>query len=232
MLVIGHRGAKGLYPENTLGSVQKAIEIGVDMVEVDVHVCQSGEVVVIHDAKVDRTTNGHGYVIRKSLDQLKQLDAGQGEPVPTLREVLDLIDRRIAINIELKGKQTLGPVLKIVNEYIQTKNWDVEHFILSTFMRKKLKRLSRVQSTLQIGALLAYRPWGFIQFAESLSAYSVHLNLRIASPRLIDSAKQKGMKVFVWTVNEPDDIVRMQEYGVDGIFSDFPDRIHTGKNLP
>src|SRR6056297_2287931 len=104
VLKIGHRGAMGYEPENTLRSFKKAIELNVDMVELDVYVCSSGELVVIHDDKVDKTTNGKGYVSEKSFDELRKLDAGMGEKIPTLQEVLDLIDKRAKVNIELKGK--------------------------------------------------------------------------------------------------------------------------------
>lgn len=224
VLVIGHRGAKGLYPENTIGSVRKAIDLGVDMVEIDVHVCATGEVVVIHDERLERTTDGTGFVRQKSLGYLKELEAGRGERIPTLRELLDAVDRRVALNVELKGHGTAGPVLKILNEYIQHHRWEPEQFVVSTFMRKKLKRLSRSHPPVPVGALLAYRPWGFIRFAREIRAYSVHLNLRLASPQLIREAQQAGMKVFVWTVNDPADIERIMGYGVDGIFTDFPDR--------
>ncbi len=225
IIAIGHRGAKGLYPENTLGSVQMAMDAGVDMVEIDVHVCATGEVVVIHDERLERTTNGTGYVRHKPLSYLKGLDAGRGEQIPTLCEVLERIDRRIAVNIELKGHGTLGPVLHTLQEFIRDRGWAPEQFIVSTFMRKKLKRLARSHPGVRIGALLAYRPWGFIAFAREIGAYSVHLNLRVASPALVREAQAAGMKVFVWTVNDPDDIARMTNLGVDGIFSDFPDRL-------
>ena len=91
MIIIGHRGAMGYEPENTLRSFQKALDLGVDMIEFDVHLCKSGELVVFHDEKVNRTTNGQGYIAQKSLEKLKELDAGQGEKIPTLEEVLDLV---------------------------------------------------------------------------------------------------------------------------------------------
>lgn len=225
LLLIGHRGAKGIYPENTLGSVQRAIDSGADMVEIDVHASADGKIVVIHDERLERTTNGTGYVSRKPLSYLKQLDAGQGEPIPTLREVLDLIDRRVAVNVELKGHGTLGPVLHILGEYVSRHGWDHDQFIVSTFTRKHLKRLAKHYPKVRIGALLAYRPWGFVPFARSIGAHSVHLNLRVTSPYLVREAQRAGLQVYVWTVNEPGDRERMREYGVDGIFTDYPDRL-------
>src|SRR5260221_725361 len=106
MLVFGHRGAMGYEPENTLRSFEKAIELGVTMIELDVFVLQDGSVVAIHDPVLNRTTNGNGIVTNKSLQEIKMLDAGKGEKIPTLQEVLDVVARRVRVNIELKGKNT------------------------------------------------------------------------------------------------------------------------------
>src|ERR1700691_2371330 len=99
MLVIAHRGASGYEPENTLASFKKALEIGVDGIELDVHLSKDGNVMVIHDSWVNRTTNGIGRVENKTLKELQKLDAGNGEKIPTLQEVLDVINRKVLINI-------------------------------------------------------------------------------------------------------------------------------------
>lgn len=224
-LKIGHRGAKGHAPENTLASIQKALDFGVDMIEVDVHVCKTGEVIVHHDYKLERTTNGTGYVRKRSLKYIKSLDAGNGEQVPTLCEVLDFIDKRADLNIEIKGKFALGPSLKTVERYVREHGWRYDQFIVSTFTRSKLKKLAKRHPRVRMGALLAYRPFGFVKFAKRIQAYSVHLNINLVSPKLVEDAKRQNLKVFVWTVNEHEDIRRLKEYGVDGMFSDYPDRL-------
>ena len=137
MLRIGHRGACGYEPENTLRSFNHAIQLGVDIVELDVHICQSGEIMVIHDIKVDRTTNGTGFVGDKTLDELKTLDAGKGEQIPTLQEVLDQINRRVKVNIELKGNSTAKPVLKLLEKYIKEAGWSYNDFLISSFNRDR-----------------------------------------------------------------------------------------------
>jgi glycerophosphoryl diester phosphodiesterase len=118
MQIIGHRGASGYEPENTLRSFQKAIDLGVEMIELDVYTCKSGELVVMHDDKVNRTTNGNGYVFNMTLTELKTLDAGKGEKVPTLVEVFDLINKKIAINVELKGEGTAESTAELIQKYI------------------------------------------------------------------------------------------------------------------
>ena len=116
MIRIGHRGAMGYEPENTLRSFKKALALKVDMIEFDVYVCKTGEVVVIHDDKVDRTTNGKGYVVQKTLQELTSLDAGKGEKIPLLEEALDCINKKVQVNIELKGEGTAEPVYKIIQK--------------------------------------------------------------------------------------------------------------------
>src|SRR3990167_11327492 len=130
MLKIGHRGACGYAPENTLKSFQRAIDLGVDMIELDVQLCKSGELVVIHDDTVNRTTDGSGFVKKIKLKNLKKLDAGEEERIPTLEEILNLVDRRVKVNIELKGPKTAKPVLKLIDEYIKTKGWNIDDFII------------------------------------------------------------------------------------------------------
>ncbi len=118
---IGHRGAMGYAPENTLKSFKKALELNINCVELDVHACKSGELAVIHDDEVDRTTNGKGYIAEKDLNEVKILDAGEGEKIPLLSEVLDLIDKRIKINIELKAEGTAKPVYEMIEDYMKNK---------------------------------------------------------------------------------------------------------------
>ena len=121
-LSIGHRGARGHEPENTLRSVRRALALSAHGVEIDVWFVD-GELIVIHDAKLERTTNGHGYVSRKTFAQLRALDAGEGERIPTLREVFETVDRRAVIHIELKGRRTAGPVRALIAEFVDRRGW-------------------------------------------------------------------------------------------------------------
>ena len=117
IIKVGHRGAMGYEPENTLRSFKKALELGVDMIEFDVYVCKSGELVVIQDDTLERTTNGKGLVIEKTLAELKELDAGKEEKIPTLEEIMDLADKKVKINVELKGNNTAEPVSDMIENY-------------------------------------------------------------------------------------------------------------------
>ena len=133
ILKFGHRGAKGHVIENTLESIQKALDLGVDGIEIDVHVCKTGELVVFHDFTLDRITDGTGEIGKFSLSELKQLKVENLHSIPTLTEVLDLIDNKIFINIELKGEHTANPTCAVIKDYVDNKNWTMDHFIVSSF---------------------------------------------------------------------------------------------------
>jgi len=116
-----------------LNHSKKALELNVDAIELDVYACESGELVVIHDNKIDRTTNGKGYVTEKTLDELRILDAGDGEKIPLSSEVFDIINKKVKINIELKGNKVAKHVNDLIQDYIKNKGWKYKHFIISSF---------------------------------------------------------------------------------------------------
>ncbi len=225
IIKIGHRGAMGYAPENTLKSFKKALELNVDAVELDVYVCKSGELVVLHDNKVDRTTNGKGYIAEKTLDELKTLDAGGGEKIPLLSEVFDIIDKQVKINIELKGISTAKPVYELIENYVKNKSWKYDDFIISSFNHYELKKFKELNPNIKIGALIAGIPIGFAEFAKKINADSVNLCIEFINQEFVDDAHKRGLKVYVQTVNDLDDIKRMKNLNVDGIFSNFPDRL-------
>ena len=225
ILKIGHRGAMGHEPENTIRSFKKALDLNVDAVELDVYVCKTGELVVIHDDKVDRTTNGKGYTEEKTFSELRMLDAGKGELIPTLDEVLNLIDKQIIVNIELKGRNTALAVSNIINKYIKEKGWTENHFMVSSFDHYELVAFKEFSPTISIGALMEAIPYGYANFATEINAQSVNLSLDFINQKFVDDAKSKNLKVYVWTVNDHDDIERIKALGVDGIFCNFPERL-------
>jgi glycerophosphoryl diester phosphodiesterase len=220
-LIFGHRGARGHEPENTLLSIRRALELGANAIEIDVWFVD-GELIVFHDAKLDRTTNGHGYLSRKSFAYLRSLDAGKGERIPTLREVFETVDRRAVIDIELKGRRTAGPVRALIAEFIDRNGWRYEDFIVSSFLRSELRAISEPRIP---RALLVARPTRLhVLSARRLGACAVNPALRFVTRRFVEEAHRRGLRVFVYTVNASKDIARMREIGVDGIFTDFPER--------
>jgi glycerophosphoryl diester phosphodiesterase len=225
MLKIGHRGAMGYEPENTLLSFQKALDLGVDMVELDVYVCKTGELVVIHDDRLERTTNGRGCVWEKTLEELKNLDAGKGQKIPTLKEVFDLINKKVQINIELKGENTAEPVSEAIKYFILQNGWKEEMFLVSSFNHQELKKFKELMPNIRIGILITEIPINYAKIAQDLNAWSINPSMEFINQTFIDDAHSRGLKVLIWTVNSSEDIKRMKSLGVDGVFSNFPDRI-------
>ena len=222
MIVIGHRGAKGYEPENTLRSFEKAIQLGCDYIELDVHLADE-ELFVIHDSSVDRTTNGSGKMSELTREQIKSLDAGNGQAIPTLIEVLELIDGRCGVNIELKGPGTAEPVSDLLTS-LSNRSLLSFPIVISSFDFKELDAASK---KFRRGILFDKIPDNWIELAKDYSAWSVNLAFKEVSLDMIQSAHLHGLKVLAYTVNAPSDIMNLNMLGVDGIFSDFPDRILT-----
>ncbi len=222
MLCIAHRGASGHEPENTLRAVRRALELGADAVELDVYFVD-GELIVFHDATLERTTNGRGRLMRKSLAELRGLDAGKGERIPLLSEVLREVNRRALVNIELKGRNTAKPIAGLIHKFVNEHGWQYSDFIVSSFQRRELRTLAK--SEIPLGVLFSRSARRFAKLATELGACAIHTNLRFTNRRLVARAHALGLKVFVYTVNRPRDIARMKSLGVDGVFTDFPERV-------
>ena len=220
MIVIGHRGAKGYEPENTLLSFEKAIQLGCDYVELDVHLADE-ELFVIHDSSVDRTTNGSGKISELTREQIKSLDAGNGQTIPTLTEVLELIDSRCGVNIELKGPGTAEPVCDLLTS-LSNRSLLSFPVVISSFDYKELDAASK---KFRRGILFEKLPVDWIELARDYSAWSVNLSFKEVSLDITKTAHSHGFQVLAYTVNDPSDITKLTLLGVDGIFSDFPDRI-------
>ncbi len=224
-LKIGHRGAKAYIAENTLESIHKAMEFGVDGIEIDVHLCASGELVVFHDFTLDRMTNGTGEVGKLSLSQLKQLKVNGEFSIPTLQEVLDTLDKKFLLNIELKGKNTASKACEIVKNYINDRGWRYQDFIISSFQHHELEAVFKMDKNIPLGVLSKASVDEAMQFAETINAFAIHPNYALLTIDNVNRAQTKGFKVFTWTVNDRQTIERMKSYKVDGIISDAPDRL-------
>jgi glycerophosphoryl diester phosphodiesterase len=225
VLRIGHRGAMGYEPENTLRSFKKALDLGCHMVELDVHVCKTGEVMVIHDDTLERTTNGTGPVREKTLAELRMLDAGKGERIPLLTDVLDRFSGKIGVNIELKGTATARPVARILSRYRMEGRWSGQDGLISSFHCDELSAFRKLDPETPVGILFREIPAGLFEYARQIAAHSLNPCYDIASRELVDRAHDEGLKVFVWTVDSPEEIDRMKKLGVDCICSNFPDRV-------
>jgi len=222
MICIGHRGACGHEPENTLRSVRRALELGAQGIEVDVYFVD-GELVVFHDAKLDRTTNGKGVLARKTFAFLRTLDAGKGERIPTLREVFEEVGRRAFINVELKGAWTAKPVSALIHEYVTRHHWSYEDFIVSAFNRRELRAVSDPKIPIALLLTKPTRLYGLS--ARRVRASAVNPAARFVTKKFVENAHARGLRVFPYTVNTPTEIARLRHLGVDGVFTDFPERV-------
>jgi glycerophosphoryl diester phosphodiesterase len=225
LLKIGHRGAKGHAAENTLASFLLALESGADGIELDVHVCATGELVVIHDFTVDRTTNGTGEVHKLSLAELKRLRIEDKHSIPMLDEVLALVNRKCLVNIEMKGRHTAKPVADFVDKYVKERGWSYDDFIVSSFQREELLIMSEINKNIHLGILTQASVTQAWEWAQEFSAKAIHPHYTLLTESNVKKAQQAGLKVYTWTINEPEDIARIKSYHVDGIISDYPERL-------
>ncbi len=176
MLKIGHRGAKGYEPENTLVSFQKALDLHVDGIELDVHLSVDGEIIVIHDETIDRTTNGKGFVNGLSLQELKAFLIEGKHEIPTLEEVFDLVNQKCFINIELKSHDVTDKVVALIEKFVTKKGWKYDHFLVSSFDWNCVAASSLLNDKIDIGVLTETDVELALAFAKSIQS-KIHSSL-------------------------------------------------------
>lgn len=217
-LIIGHRGAAGLQPENTLPSFRAAVELGVDAVELDIHRC-ADRLCVIHDAKLERTTNGHGQVSETPLAELRTLDAGGGAPVPFLEEVLDALPDSVGVNIELKGSGTAEPLARLLVTSAPP------HVLVSSFNHPRLREFRQHAPEIPVAALFDRWQDRALDIAAELNSRFVNLSKRILTRQRCEQVLERGYLPLVYTVNSTADAAKFFDMGVTGVFTDYPDRL-------
>lgn len=224
MIYIAHRGASGDYPENTLLAFSKALDRGATWLELDVHLSKDGELVVIHDETLERTTNGKGPVNSCLLRDLRQLDAGHGQQVPLLSEVLELISKETVVNIELKGVETAAPTARLLGELLGLGRLTEANLLVSSLEFRELEVFRSLHPGIKLAAVLDRLPRNLWSLVESLDLWSVHVSFSLVSAGLLGEARQRGVRLFVFTVNHEKDLQELQQLGVDGVFTDYPGR--------
>jgi len=217
-LVIAHRGACYYEPENTLRSIGRALKLGAEMVEVDVRLSKDGEVVVIHDESVDRTTNGSGYVRDMSLKELKKLDAGFRESIPTLREVLGLVKGKATLAVELKEEAIEDKVVGLVEE----EGFEAE-VLVTSFLHDALRNVKGLNPEIKTGVIFRSRPVNPVQLALDVNADCLLPHYKYVDQSMVEEAHRRNLAVYPWTVNSKEDAQRLVAVGVDGIVTDKPD---------
>lgn len=220
-LRIGHRGAAGHAPENTLAAIWKARSFHADLIEVDLRETNDGHLVLLHDETVDRTTNKTGLVAGMSLEQVQRLDAGNGQRIPTLEEALEIAAGAIGVILELKVEGIGNDACAIVK-----RTGFRDPLIYASFLIDELHRVRQTDPLAKLMVLLPRRlPRDPVADVVAVRASHVGLHFSSITPALLQTYHNVGRQVFTYTVNEPADISRLRDMGVDGIISDFPDRI-------
>ena len=216
MIIMGHRGAAALEPENTLLSIERAIDIGVDAVEIDVRLTKDGELAVIHDSSVDRTTNATGLVRDYELEALKQLDAGKGERIPTLQEVMELVGQRATLVIELKEAGTEKKVVELIN-----KNSFKKNVYVISFWHRLVKAVREMDQDIKTGVLLVGCPVD-ASFATLASAEVLVMRYSFVDRDFVENAHKDNLQIFIWNIDDKRLLEPYIDMGVDGIASNDP----------
>lgn len=246
-LVFAHRGGGGLYPENTLGAFEYSAKMGVDVLELDVHSTADGALVVMHDGSVNRTTNGTGRVNELTLAELKKLDAGylftpdggktfpfrgQGVTIPTLAEIFDAFPDKI-FNVE--PKQAEPSITQPLCEMIRARKM-TDKVIVGSFRQTAIDEfrgfcpeVATSATPSEVSTFLAYSRTGISEsYSPPMQALQVPEKLgqlQVVSKEFVENAHKRNLQVHVWTINEIEDMQRLIELGVDGIMTDYPDRL-------
>jgi len=195
--IMGHRGAPAYEPENTLRSFRRALAMGVAAVELDVQLTQDGRLAVIHDETLDRTTNGRGLVKNFTLAELQKLDAGQGEPVPSLEEAFDLVKGQAHLLVELKQPEAAPALLKFFRRH---QAFDAAQAI--SFWHPAVKALKEAEPRLQTGVLMVGCPVDPVGLARAARADALVLNYRYVNRELVDAARRQDIQVMIWNIDD------------------------------
>lgn len=230
MLIIAHRGASGYAPENTLAAMEKALSLNAEAIELDVHNVE-GELMVFHDRRLEGKSNGQGLIHQTSQQALARITV-QGEPIPSLWQVLKLVAARCSVNIELKGCNTVEPFIALYHRAIDELGYKPEQLLVSSFNHPYLAELKSQLKEAYVAPLLASIPLDLAQVGVTLEAYSINLDISFISKALIEDAHAKGLKVFVYTVDNADDIRALDALKVDGVFSNYPDKALAALTTP
>lgn len=234
---VAHRGASGYAPENTIAAFDKAVEMKADYIEIDVQRSRDGELVIIHDTTVDRTTDGTGKVKDLTFEQLRTFDAGsfkgeqfKGEKIPTLDEILDRYHGKIGILIELKAPELYPGIEESVAQELKERNLDRpqnEKIIIQSFNFESMKKMDSLLPKVPIGVLTSSKSHATEQALKEFSAYAEYFNpsYGIVTADLVNQVHSLGMKISSWTVRNQEAANFLLSMDVDAIITDYPDYV-------
>jgi glycerophosphoryl diester phosphodiesterase len=216
--ILGHRGARHEYPENTLGGIELALRAGVAGIEIDVHLTRDGHLVVIHDETVDRTTDGSGRVDAMTLAELQALDAGEGESVPTLGDVLDAVRGRAELLfVELKAPGCEAAVVDAIRQADQ-----LQGCLVKSFQHPWVLRVKELEPELRTGCLLVGRPVDPVGLLRAARADALSVHVGFLDAQLVGACRQAGLFVAGWNCNHADQLPALRGTGVDWLGTDRP----------
>ncbi len=229
VLIIAHRGASSIAPENTLKAFKKAIELKADFIEFDVRESKDGEIVIMHDANTFRTTGHFGFIKKMTLEELKQLDCGDGERIPTFRELVKLAKGKIGLNCEVKARGIAEQIVNIINEEEM-----IDSTIISSFKHDVLLRIQKLEPRIKLASLEPTRTgwiktWlsrkKLIRVAINNKFYAINPFFKLVNEDFKNKAHHHNIKIFPWTVNSESAIKKMINIGVDGIITNEVQRV-------
>ena len=235
MWVVAHRGASGHAPENTMAAFRRAVEMGARFIETDLHLTRDARVVAIHDSTLDRTTNGHGLVDSMPLEEVRALDAGAwftsplsesfaGERIPTLDEIVRFAkETDVIFYLEIKSDSTWGVEHAVVAALRDT--GEAARALILSFDPATLISVNRLDQTMMTGYLCEHPSNDLVERTVRAGARQIAPRGDLVTPDMVKKAHQAGLQVVAWTINEPDQMRRLITAGVDGIMSDYPDRL-------
>lgn len=225
LFCIAHRGGpvigNHVSPENSLEAIARSLDLGVDAIEIDIWQIE-GELLVTHDRRLGRQLKGSGIITQQSLNDLRRLTLENGEPIPTMMQVLELVKNRALLNIEIKGPDCVPALAKMLTTFCSDHQYSSEQYIVSSFDHQQLFQMLQQAPAIRRAVLIEGIPLDYAQCCAPLQAYAFNTHLGFLSQALIDDARERGLKNWVYTVNHEDDWRWMMELGVDGIFTDRP----------
>lgn len=222
--IVAHRGASGTFPENTLSAFREAIRLNVESIEFDVHLSKDAELIIIHDGSVDRTTDGSGKIEDLTLTEIKKLDAGAGERIPTLSETLEIMPASMRLNIHVKAYPATQNIVtqKVIDEMIQHNVLDNAFF---TSDAETVKLVKSINPDVTICNLSGQGGHQYVDFSKELGSYILQPGHEITTKEFVEKAHANNMEVNVFYADEEKDMLALIEMGVDGILTNYPERL-------
>lgn len=223
MKIFAHRGASGEAPENTLAAFELALAQGAEAIELDLQRFED-RILVLHDRWLHHTTSGQGLLANQSAQSLAQVDAGDGQPIPDLWQVLEMCAGRCQLNLELKGHDLLPVLVPMLDRAVAELGWQPEDLLISSFHHRQLAAFQAMKPHWPIGLLISHIPLDLPCMLGPLKVSSLHLDCAFVDKALVFEAQALGLKVYAYTADEPEDLHRLALMGIDGVFTNYPAR--------